>query len=146
MLQPLPNLMKRCIALAQKAKEQSCSPVGALIVNNGKIIAEGYEGENTLPTPAAHAEMVAVLKAIETMGSKNLSNCVLYTTKEPCFMCSYLIRVCKIKEIVFASPAQDIGGATSAFPILTTGKVTHWEQPPIVIGDFLREEVEKILA
>ena len=112
---------------------------------DGEIIAESFEGEPFLPPPIAHAEIIAVLKAIEKLKSRDLSNCILYSTKEPCFMCSYLIRQTKIKGIVFASSVEDIGGASSAFPLLKTNTIKKWDTPPFLIEGVLINDYEKLL-
>lgn len=137
--------MKQCIELSKVAKHHGSYPVGAVVVKDDEVVADGREGEYTLPTPVAHAEIVAVLKAMEKLGTRDLSGCVLYTTKEPCFMCSYLIRQSKIRRVVFASPAGEIGGADSEFPILTSGKFAKWSPPPVVEKGLLQDEYEAIL-
>lgn len=137
--------MKRCLELSRIAKSAGSYPVGSVMVRNDEIIAEGFEGENTVPAPVAHAEIVAVLKAIDKLGTRKLNDCILYTTKEPCFMCSYLIRQSDIKGVVFASPAGDIGGATSSYPILTSGSIKNWPEPPFIKSGVMQEEYEAFL-
>lgn len=137
--------MQRCIELALMAKAQGSTPVGSLIVKDDTIIAEGFEGENYIPAPIAHAEIIAVLKAIQYRSSKDLSHCILYTTKEPCFMCSYLIRQAKMKGVVFALRTEDTGGASSIFPILTSADFKRWPAPPFVVEGVLESECLQIL-
>lgn len=137
--------MKRCLELAAKAKSNNKTAVGSLVVENGKIIAEGIEGAENLPSPLAHAEILAILKAIKYTGSKELQNCILYTTVEPCFMCSYLIRQTKIKEVVFGTTTPETGGVSSEFPILTAISIRKWHPPPVVVDGVLKEECQIIL-
>lgn len=139
------TFMTRCIELGLRAKANKSAPVGSVVIQNGNIIAEGFEGEKWIPSGIAHAEIIAVLKAIEYIGSKDLSQCILYTTKEPCFMCSYLIRQTGIQGVVFASRVEEAGGVSSDFPILTTDRVQRWPSPPIIIEGVLKEECENLL-
>ena len=137
--------MKRCLELAAQAKSNNKTAVGSLIVQDGVIIAEGVEGSNELPDILSHAEVVAIIKAIEFTGSKNLSNCTLYTTVEPCFMCSYLIRQSKIKEIIYGTTTPETGGASSRYPILTAIDIQKWQPAPVVIEGILEDECNNIL-
>src|SRR6478609_3973229 len=90
------SYMRKCIELALKAKELKESPVGSLVVMNEIIIAEGWECSKAHNDITFHAEIEAIRRATEHLQSQNLSNCVLYTTHEPCIMCSYVIRHTKI--------------------------------------------------
>ena len=137
--------MKRCIDLGKLAKEQGHPPVGSLIVKDEQVIAEAFEREEEIPQSIGHAELIAVVKAIKLLNTKDLDNCLLYTTKEPCFMCSYLIRQCKIKGVIFASPSGEIGGVGSNFPILSTHTIGKWSSPPFIIEGIMREECERRL-
>lgn len=133
--------MRDCIALAKTTKENGNTPVGSVIVSHGKIIAQGMEGEKILPSLMSHAENVAILKAIENLNQRDLSDCVLYTTVEPCFMCTYLIRQMKIKKVVYGTTTPT-GGDSSAFPILKTTEIKSWPQIPEVRGGILKKECE----
>lgn len=137
--------MHRCLELAAKAKSNSKTAVGSLIVKDGNIISEGIEGSDELPESLAHAEMIAIVNAIKHFESKDLSDCILYTTVEPCFMCSYLIRQTKIKEVVFGITTPETGGASSEFPFLSAANIHKWYPPPNVIEGILIEECENIL-
>lgn len=137
--------MHRCIALAKIAKARGNSPVGAVIVKDDQIIAEGIEGETDIPAPVAHAEIIAVLKAVRYCRSNDLSGCVLYTTKEPCFMCSYLIRQTKIRGIIFALRTEGTGGASSIFPILSTNEISRWPSPPFIMEGMLKATCIQLL-
>ena len=131
--------IRRCIDWA-KAKAKGSTPVGALVVCKDQLIAEGSEGEQYIPKPIAHAELIAVLKAIQHLGSGDLSSCILYSTKEPCFMCSYLIRQTGINAVVFGTRTEETGGVSSAFPILLTDTIKKWASPPVIT-----EGIKKLL-
>jgi tRNA(adenine34) deaminase len=134
------GLMRRCIALAKIAKERGDSPVGAVIVRDGQIIAEGIEGGKTYKDITFHAEIEAVRNAVKVLGSGDLSNCMLVTTHEPCIMCSYVIRHHKIALIIMGVETGEIGGYSSAMPVLTDSTISRWTSPPKIIGKILEHE------
>lgn len=136
--------MRHCLHLAEQAKQNGKTAVGSVIVFNGKIIAEGAEGDEILPAPLGHAEIVALVKAYKVLDSNKLPGCVLYTTVEPCVMCSYLIRSSAIARVVYGTVAGELGGATSHYPVLNAGIISSW-QPIIVEGGVLAEECAGIL-
>lgn len=137
--------IRRCIELGMEAKANRATPVGAVVVYSDQIIAEGFEGEVYLPSPIAHAEIIAMLKAIQHFGSKDLNNCILYSTKEPCFMCSYLIRQTGIQGLIFASRTEETGGVSSVFPLLLSDKIKKWASPPFIIEGVLKNDCEQLL-
>lgn len=140
------KFMKRCLELASLAKKNKQSPVGSVIVKDNKVIASGVEGSEELPDMLAHAEIIAILNAVKYTGSEDLSECELYTTVEPCFMCSYLIRKTKIRRVVYGMETEETGGINSTFPFLKTGNFTKWNKPPEIIGGILREECKNLFV
>ena len=137
------EFMKRCIQLARHAKEQGNTAVGSVVVFGGKIVGEGIEqlpGGNLL---AGHAELLACQQAIETLKVRSLEKAILYSTAEPCFMCSYVIRECRIAQVVYGTETPMIGGITSSFPILTAFGLNSWKPAPQVIGGVLAEEIRR---
>ena len=138
------ELMKRCIQLARQAKEQGNTAVGSVVVFGGKIVGEGIEqlpGGNLL---TGHAELLACQQAIETLKVRSLEKAILYSTAEPCFMCSYVIRECRIAKVVYGTETPMIGGITSSFPILTALGLNSWKRAPQVIGGVLAEEIRRV--
>lgn len=138
------RFMKHCLELATLAKENGRSPVGSLIVKSNKIISTGFEGSSETPDLLAHAEVIALLNAVKYTGSDDLSECVLYTTVEPCFMCSYLIRKTKIKRVVFGIRTDETGGISSAYPFLKATGFSHWNEPPEIREGVLRDECRNL--
>lgn len=137
--------MQRCIELATNAKSMGHPAVGAILVVDGTIIAEGKEGEEQLPQIMSHAENIAILKAIEKRESRDLSDCTLYTTVEPCFMCAYLIRQTKIKKVVYGTETS-AGGDSSAYPILRAEDIEAWKMSaPKVVSGVMRQACESLL-
>lgn len=137
--------MKRCLELAAIAKSCGKTAVGALVVRDNEIVAEGIESSDEYPALIAHAEIVALIKASEVLGKKELSDCKMYTTVEPCFMCSYLIRETKIAEVVFGVSAGQIGGSNPDMPLLTTDKISRWPETVKIRGGVLEQECAALL-
>ena len=137
-------MMRRCILLAKRAQESGNTAVGSVITEGNEIIVEVEE-----QTPAgndifAHAELAAVREACRRLGRKHIPEATLYTTAEPCLMCSFAIREAQIARVVIGTPTQHIGGIHSNYPILTAKDVETWTDPPIVVWSGLTEEIEPL--
>ena len=88
---------------ADKAYNKKETPIGAIIVKDGEIIARAHNLVETLKDPTAHAEILAIKEASQKIGSWRLNNCDLYVTMEPCFMCSGAIVNSRIKKVVIGA-------------------------------------------
>jgi tRNA(adenine34) deaminase len=95
--------MKYAIKLAYKALKKKEVPVGALIVQNNKIISKGYNQSICLNDPSAHAEIIAIKNAGRKMKNYRLNNVDIYITLEPCIMCIGAILHARIKNVFFAA-------------------------------------------
>ena len=132
-MSPYQTYIAVCEELAAQAKENGNAPVGAVIVKDGKIIAQGIEAGNSKADITCHAEMEAIRNARAILG-KDLSDCILVSTHEPCIMCGYAIRFHKINTVVFQQAVQHLGSITSSMAILTSNEVPpHWAKPPQII-------------
>lgn len=130
----------RCEILGKAAGLKGNAPVGALIVRQGSITAEAEEAGKSKNDITCHAEIEAIRIAIRKLNTTDLSDCVLYSTHEPCVMCSYAIRYYRISKVVFLHAVQ-LGGATSSMPLLTTKDVPpHWAKAPEVVQLKLSDE------
>ncbi len=138
--------MKRAIELAKIALSKGETPVGSLTVRNGEILAEGIEAVKTGLDISAHAEMIAIRRACRRLGTLDLSGCVIYTTAEPCFMCSYAIRQTRISQVVIGRPSPHIGGRSSFHPILSDSRISCWSKPPSVVRGVLKLECETLYS
>lgn len=138
------RFMKRCIELARFALRQCNTPVGSLIVIDGEIVGEGVEGLPAGSDLTAHAEVIACQQAVDSVGSMQLNGAILYSTAEPCYMCSYVIRQCGISLVVFGKDTPSIGGVTSSMPILTSSQFKNWMPPPEVLSGILQRECEQL--
>ena len=126
--------MKVCYELAQHAATKGNSPVGAVIVRGEEIVSRGEEAVKTKNDITSHAEIEAIRQAVIQLKTKDLSECVLYSTHEPCIMCAYAIRFHKIGKVVYRNKAAYLGGASSSMPLLITTEVPpHWNAPPVII-------------
>lgn len=100
--------MKAALEQGSLAKQDSERPFGAVVVRNGEIIATGRCREDRLQTVLAHAETEAVDNACKTLGTNNLSDCTIYSTNEPCPMCSAVIFQAKIPRVVIGASREDL--------------------------------------
>jgi len=98
--------MKMALKEAEKAFQEDEVPVGAVVVQEGSIIARGYNMVEKLKDSTAHAEIIALTSAFNAMGSKYLPDATLYVTVEPCLMCAGALHWSKIGKIVWG--AEDI--------------------------------------
>ena len=138
------SFIKKCIELAGIAKGQGESPVGAILVKNGQILAEGIESGKGKNDITCHAEIEVIRNLKQKAGVADLSEYTMYTTHEPCIMCSYVIRHHKISTIVWSISSGDIGGYNSAYPILKDNTIKKWGNAPTVIEGILKEECLKL--
>ncbi len=95
------NWMSEAIRLAEIAYEKDEIPVGAIVVKDNKVIGRGYNQREILKDPTAHAEIIAITAAANTINDWRLSDCTLYVTKEPCAMCAGAIINSRINTVIF---------------------------------------------
>ena len=93
--------MLEAIHLAEIAFDKDEIPVGAIVVKENKIIGRGYNQCEILKDPTAHAEVLAITAAANTISDWRLNDCTLYVTKEPCAMCAGAIINSRIKQVLF---------------------------------------------
>ncbi len=109
--------MQLALQQARKALLKKEVPVGAVVVQDGRIVGRGYNLMETLQDPTAHAEMLAITAAANTLASWRLDECVLYVTLEPCFMCTGAILLSRIPTIVFGATDPRYGACGSALQL-----------------------------
>ncbi len=95
--------MNEALKQAQKAFETDEVPVGAVIVDQNRIIARAHNMTRRLNDVTAHAEMIAITAASGFLGSKYLSGCTLYVTLEPCIMCAAALKWAQMGRIIYAA-------------------------------------------
>ena len=113
------SLMQQLITLAREAESSGDVPVGALIINdNGEILGLGKNEREKDNDPTAHAEIVAIRKASEKIGSWRLDDLTLIVTLEPCVMCAGAILQSRIKRLVFGAFDQKAGAVGSSLDVI----------------------------
>ena len=132
--------MRRAIALARIALANGDIPVGSLVVDKHKIIGEGFEAVKKYMDVSGHAELIAIRNACSALQTFDLSGCTLYSTAEPCFMCSYAVRQTRISHVVIGRPTPTVGGISSHHPILIDAEIPGWGKPPDIVFGFLEAE------
>ena len=120
----------------QLAYQQACQardidevPIGAIIVKDGQIIAQAFNQKESTHDVTAHAEMIAIRKACQKLGTWHLDGCVLYSTLEPCLMCSGAIIQSRIEKVVSAAKGQSWHGLSN---YLERHEFNHY--PQIISG------------
>ena len=134
--------MKAALKQAEKALAIGEVPIGAVIVENGRIIGCGYNRRNTDHTTLAHAEITAIRKANKKVGDWRLEGCTLYVTLEPCQMCAGALVQSRIDRVVIGAPSFKSGCGGTLMNILQNNEFNH--QVEIETG-VMQEECTAIL-
>ena len=135
--------MRAAIREAKKAYALEEVPIGCVIVQNGKIIARGYNRRNTDKNTLAHAEIAAIKKASKKTGDWRLEDCTMYVTLEPCQMCAGAIVQSRLAKVVIGSMNPKAGCAGSVINLLQMKQFNH--QVEMVTG-VLEEECSSMLS
>lgn len=128
--------MKKAFEEAEYAFFKNEVPVGCVIVNNNDIISRSSNMVELLNDSTAHAELIAITSAQNSLNSKNLDNCILYTTLEPCIMCYGAIYWSKINTVVYATSDKKRG--FSRHSIKTDRKIN-------IISGYMEKESKELL-
>ena len=134
--------MKEAIRQAKKAYALDETPIGCVIVHEGKIIGRGYNRRNTDKSPLAHAEIAAIRKASKKLGDWRLEECTLYVTLEPCQMCAGAIIQSRIPRVVVGCMNPKAGCAGSVLDLLHIAQFNH--QAELETG-VLEEECSQLM-
>lgn len=135
--------MRYAVRLAQRAREQGEVPVGAVLVKNDSSIAEGWNQPIQIHDPTAHAEIVSIRKAGETLKNYRLNDATLYVTLEPCVMCMGAISNARIKRLVFGAYDPKRGAVCNALSLTDASFLNHkvdW------VGGVLEDECSDLLV
>jgi len=117
--------MRDALRLAKLAAAQGEIPVGAIVVQGDKCIAEGWNQPITSNDPTAHAEIMALRQAAQYLNNYRLLDTTLYVTLEPCIMCAGAIIQARVKRVVFGAYNNKAGAAGSRFDILRDTRHNH---------------------
>lgn len=117
--------MNLAIEEALKARELKEVPIGAVIVQNGEVIAKGYNLRETNQVSIAHAEIFAITEACKALGTWRLEDATLYVTLEPCPMCAGAIINSRIKRVVFGAHDPKAGCVGTFMNLLQDERFNH---------------------
>lgn len=135
--------MREAIKEAKLSEEKAEVPIGAIVVLNGTIIGRGHNLRESSQDATAHAELVAIKKACQTIDSWRLEGAQLFATLEPCPMCSGAIQQSRIEEVYFGAWDKKAGACGSLVDLLHDERFNHW---CYVEGDLLKEECADLLT
>jgi tRNA(adenine34) deaminase len=135
--------MEVALGEARAAAEAGEVPIGAVVVREGEIVAQGQNRVLRENDPTAHAEIVALRAAAVALGNYRLSGCTLYVTLEPCAMCAGAMIHARLDRLVFAAPDPKTGAAGSVLAVVNHPQLNHQMQVEQGIladeaGDLLR--------
>lgn len=119
------KFMKLAIEEAKKAEQIDEVPIGAVIVRDDEVIGTGYNLREKTQTTLSHAELIAIEKANQKLGSWRLDDCTLYVTLEPCPMCAGAIVQARIKRVVFGAYDPKAGCAGTLMNLLEEDRFNH---------------------
>lgn len=134
--------MKEALKEARKAFDIGEVPIGCVIVQNGKIIARGYNKRQTSKNALMHAEIIAINKACKKLNKWILDDCDIYVTLEPCPMCAGAILQARMKRLIFGAPEPKFGACGSVVNLLNNPSFNH--QVEITSG-IMQEESKELL-
>lgn len=135
--------MKQAMELAKRAGSLGEVPVGAVLVNDNNTLAgQGFNQVISKNDPSAHAEILALREAAQTLGNYRLENTTLYVTLEPCCMCAGAMVHARVQRVVFACRDFSAGAAGSVYNLLKGSPLNHQVQ---IDEGFLQEECSQLL-
>ncbi len=134
--------MRLALLEAYKASKIFEVPVGAIIVQNGRIIGSGYNKRETLKDPTAHAEIIAIRNASQNLKGWRLLNSTMYVTIEPCAMCAGAILNSRIERLVIGARDYKMGCCGTVIDLLNNPNFNHQVE---VEWGILEEECSQIM-
>jgi tRNA(adenine34) deaminase len=136
------DLMKAALSEARIAAEQGEVPIGAIVVRDGEIAAQGQNRVLRNVDPTAHAEIVALRAAAQAIGNYRLNGFTLFVTLEPCAMCAGAMIHARLDRLVFATADPKAGAAGSVLSVLNHPQLNH---QMVVEQGILAEESAELL-
>jgi tRNA(adenine34) deaminase len=117
--------MQEALRAAQRALEAGEVPVGAVIVQQGKIVGRGFNRNIAESDPTAHAEVIALREAGAAVGNHRLGDCELFATIEPCAMCAGALVHARIRRLVYGADDPKAGAVHSVMQVTNHPSVNH---------------------
>jgi tRNA(adenine34) deaminase len=119
------GFMQLALAQAQIARELGEVPVGAVLVKDGLVVAAGYNRPIGSHDPTAHAEIMALRAAAQTLGNYRLPGCALYVTLEPCVMCAGAMLHARLARVIYGAADPKTGACGSVVNLFEQEKLNH---------------------
>ena len=119
------HFMRQAIKEAERAFQADEVPVGAVAVHKNKLVGRAFNQVKMLKDPTAHAEMIAITQACESLQSEHLPDVTLYVTLEPCPMCVGAMILARIHRLVFGARERKTGACGSMVHLLADAKWNH---------------------
>ncbi len=137
------DYMQIALQLAKEAALAGEVPVGAVIVKDGIIIGRGANSPINQHDPTAHAEIIAMRDAANSIGNYRLVDCTLYVTLEPCAMCTGAIQHARIAKLVYGAKDPKTGACGSVINLMGEAKLNHHTT---VLGGIMEAECGVVLS
>ena len=134
--------MQAALRLARAASVREEIPVGAFVVAEGEVLGEAHNETIQRRDPTAHAELLALHRALQKVGEDRLLPATMYVTLEPCAQCAGAIVLAKVGRVVFGAYDARCGMAGSVYDLLRNPKLNH---RPEVVGGLMAEECGDLL-
>ena len=134
--------MDEALLLARQAAQNGEVPVGAVVVKNGKIISRAQNSMKSKKNALAHAELLAIKGAMESLGTERLAGCELYVTLEPCPMCAGAIINSRISVLVFGAYDNKAGAVNSVEQMFSL----PYNSRPEVYGGIREKQCKELLS
>jgi len=135
--------MRVALGLAESALESDDVPVGAIVVVDDEIVARAFNEKERTGDPTAHAEMLAIRRAVQRLGYWRLNDATMYVTLEPCPMCAGAMIQSRLGRLVYGAPDPKAGAGGSVIDILDAPWLNHQVR---VRSGILEEECSQMLS
>ena len=134
--------MREALKLAREARAAGEVPIGAVVVLDDRLLGKGKNQIETLGDPTAHAEILAIGAAANALGEPRLTGATLYSTLEPCIMCSGAIVLARLDRVVYGAEDPRAGACGSLYDIPRDPRLNH---RAVVLGGLLADEATFLL-
>lgn len=136
-------MMRLALDEARAALAEEEVPIGAVITREGRIVASAHNQREQLKDPTAHAEMIAITQAAQTLGDWRLDGCSLYVTLEPCPMCAGAILQARLTTLVYGAADPKAGAVHTLYQLLDDSRLNH---RTLAVRGILADECGQLLT
>lgn len=134
--------MQQALAEAENAFHVGEVPIGAIVVQDDRVVSRGYNRRETWRDPTAHAEILAIRQASALLAAWRLTGCTVYVTLEPCTMCAGALVLARVDRLVYGAADPKAGGVTSLYQIPEDKRLNHRME---ITAGVLQEECSDIM-